>query len=184
MIISLIVAVDENGGIGKNNRLPWHLPSDLKRFKRLTMGHHLIIGRKTFETIGRPLPGRVMVILTRQENYQAQECLVVHSLSEALKLAEKGHEPEVFIIGGGEIFHQAIGLADRIYLTQVHGVFDADVFFPKIELEKWVEVKVDLHGENADGELASDFMLFERKDWGIDKTGNPHIIRQNLSSKT
>ncbi len=184
MIISLIVAVDENGGIGKNNRLPWHLPSDLKRFKKLTMGHHLIMGRKTFETIGRALPGRATIILTRQEKFQAQGCAVVHSLSEALHLAQDDHETEVFVIGGGEIFHQAFGLAERIYLTRVHGDFNADVFFPEIEPEEWLEKKVAKDEDNGDEEIASEFVLFERKDWGIDKTANPHIIRQTLSSKT
>src|SRR4030066_2251502 len=119
MIVSLIVAMDEKGGIGKQNQLPWHLPSDLKRFKSLTMGHHIVMGRKTYETIGKPLPGRTMVIITRRKAYHPTGCIVVNSILEATRFAETNHEDELFIIGGGEIFKKAIGLAKKIYLTTV-----------------------------------------------------------------
>ncbi len=137
MIISLLVAMDERDGIGQDNRLPWHLSTDLKRFKALTMGHHILMGRKTYESIGRPLPGRVNVIITRSPDYQAEGCLIAHSLREALSLAELAGESEAFVIGGGQIFAQALPLADRIYLTRVHTLSEADVFFPEFDLKEW-----------------------------------------------
>ena len=137
MIVSLLVAMDEHNGIGKDGRLPWHLSIDLKRFKALTMGHHVIMGRKTYASIGRPLPGRVMVIVTRSPEYQAEGCLVAHSLEEALGITEQAGESEAFVIGGGQIFAQALPLADRIYLTRVETVSEADVFFPEFHARDW-----------------------------------------------
>jgi dihydrofolate reductase len=163
MIISLIVAQDENGGIGKDRQLPWQLPSDLKRFKQLTMGHHLLMGRKTFETIGKPLPGRVMIVLTRQKDYLAKGCIVVNSVREAIRLAERNHEVELFIIGGGEIFHQTINQADKIYLTTVHADVNANIFFPKIDNDQWEVIsKVEAHQADQD-EFKSDFKILIRK---------------------
>jgi dihydrofolate reductase len=145
MVISLIAAMDEFRGIGVDNRLPWHLPADLKRFKSLTMGHHLIMGRKTFETIGKPLPGRKSIVVTHDRNYTASgcpedTCHVVHSLEEALDIAESMGESEVFVIGGGEIFDQALRYADRLYLTLVHTKANTNVFFPEIDESAWVEI--------------------------------------------
>jgi dihydrofolate reductase len=137
LIVSLIVAMDENGGISKDNHIPWYIPSDLKRFKKITMGHYIIVGRKTYETIGKPLPGRVMIIVTHQRDYSAVGCIVVNSLNAALQIAAEKQENEVFIIGGGEIFKQAIHLADKIYLTSVNTNIDADVFFPKLDDCRW-----------------------------------------------
>jgi len=133
--------MDEMGGIGKDNRLPWHLSSDLKRFKQLTLGHHLLMGRKTYETIGRPLPGRTTIVITRNPQYQAAGCLVAPSLEEALGLARENGETEAFIAGGGEIFTLALPLADRIYLTRVHAQVEADVFFPPFSLEGWRQIE-------------------------------------------
>ena len=144
MLISLIVATDEEWGIGKDGRVPWHLSADLRRFKALTMGHHLILGRKTWESIGRPLAGRVIVIVTRSRRYQPENCpvcAVVHSLEAALELARQAGDEEAFIGGGGEIYAQALRLADRIYLTRVHTTAGCDVFFPPFDLEAWVEVE-------------------------------------------
>lgn len=163
MIISLIVAMDQNGGIGKNNRLPWHLPSDLKRFKKLTMGHVVVMGRRTYETIGKPLPGREMVVITHQKDYFARGCTVVHSLREATEVAEANHESEVFIIGGGEIFPQVIDLADKIYLTTVHTDAHADVFIPKIDSNQWSVVSRETTPENDQDEYRSDFSILIRK---------------------
>ncbi len=163
MIVSLIVAMDQQGGIGKNNRLPWHLPSDLKRFKNLTMGHFLVMGRKTYETIGKPLPGRKMVVITHQEDYIAPGCAVVHSLREALELAESNQESEVFIIGGGEVFPQAIEHANKIYLTTVHTVVNADVHIEKLDPTKWSVVSAETTPENAQDEYLSDFSILSRK---------------------
>ena len=145
MIISIIVAMDETRGIGVEGRLPWHLPADLKRFKSLTMGHHLIMGRKTFASIGRPLPGRTTIIVTRDQSFQPEGCLVAHSLETALEFARLDLEDDVFVIGGAEIFVQAIELADRIYLTQVHSSLPADVYFPEFAAADWQETDSEYH---------------------------------------
>lgn len=139
MIVSMIVAMDERMGIGKNNQLPWHLSDDLKRFKALTMGHHIVMGRKTYESIGRLLPGRTMIVVTRNHGYEEEGVLVANSLTGALELAEKSKENEVFIVGGAEIFSQTMPLADKIYLTRVHALVDADVFFPVFDQDAWIE---------------------------------------------
>jgi dihydrofolate reductase len=163
VIISIIVAKDEKGGIGKNMQLPWHLPSDLKRFKSLTMGHHLVMGRKTYETIRKPLPGRVIVIVTHQKEYFPHDCIVVNSLESAINLAKDNHENELFIIGGGIIFAQAINLVDKIYLTNVHADIDADVFFPKVDLSQWELVTKEDIFQNMNDDFQSDFMILIRK---------------------
>lgn len=162
MIVSLIVAIDQKGGIGKNNRLQWRIPSDLQRFKRLTMGHHLVMGRKTYETIGRPLPGRIMVIITHQKEYFAKDCIVVHSLDDAMRLATDAHESELFIIGGGEVFRQAIQLADKLYLTTVYTDIGGDVFFPNINLEEWNYLGREENVHNTTDEFTSDFKILYR----------------------
>ena len=162
MIVSLIVAMDEKGGIGKNNQIPWHLPSDLKHFKQLTMGHHLVMGRKTYETIGKPLVGRVMIVVTHRIDYSPSGCLIVHSLPEALKVADQAHEGEVFIIGGGEIFHQAIHLAEKIYLTTVHADVNANTLFPKINTQQWESGQGEEANQDKD-EYPSDFKILVRK---------------------
>ncbi len=115
---SIIVAMDQKNGIGFQGRLPWHLPDELKNFKSLTMGHHLIMGRKTFESIDKPLSGRITIIITRNPNYYAKGCLVAHSISKAFKIAEDFGESEVFICGGNEIYREALKFTDRIYLTR------------------------------------------------------------------
>ncbi|MFO7944412.1 MAG: dihydrofolate reductase [Anaerolineales bacterium] len=137
MIISLIVAMDEKGGIGKAGKLPWHISQDLQHFKEVTMGHHLIMGRKTFQSIGKKLPGRTMIILTRNPDFRAAGCLVVHSLLEALSLAEARGEGEVFIIGGASVYREALPWADQLYLTRVHTDAKADTFFPAFDLKSW-----------------------------------------------
>ena len=162
MILSLIVAMDENRGIGKDNSIPWHLSSDLKRFKSLTMGHHLVMGRKTYEAIGKPLPGRVMIVITRRKKYHPDQCHVVNSISAAIKLASNRHEDELFIIGGGEVFNQAIELADKIYLTRVHTKAGADVFFPKIDESKWALIKSENKAPDEKDEFGSDFEILIR----------------------
>lgn len=130
-IISIIAAISENRAIGKDNKLLWHIPEDMKRFRTLTRGHPIIMGRKTFESIGKPLPGRANIIVTRDSVYERQGCLVVHSLADAIKLAQKQEgNSEIFVIGGGEIYRQAMPMADKLYLTIVKGNFDADTYFP------------------------------------------------------
>lgn len=141
MIVSLIAALDEAGGIGKDNGIPWKLSSDLKRFKALTWGHYLIMGRKTYTSIGQPLPGRNTIIVSRRPSYQVDGCLIANSLSKALAIAKRNGEQDVFIIGGGQIFEQAISIADRLYLTYVHATVQADTFFPNFNEENWIEME-------------------------------------------
>jgi dihydrofolate reductase len=138
MILSIIVAVSENGGIGLAGRIPWRNSTDLQLFKQTTMGHHLIVGRKTYESIGRPLPGRSMVVVTRQEDYQAPGTTIVHSLQEALDFARGEGEGEIFIGGGAEIYAQAFPRADRMYISRVHAVVEADTYFPAFDEREWV----------------------------------------------
>jgi len=137
-VISILVAASRNGVIGANNKLPWHLPADLKRFKQLTMGHPILLGRKTFESIGKPLPGRTNIVITRQKNFQACGTTVVHSLEEALLLCE--NEKEAFVIGGSEIYKQALPVADRIYLTRVNQDFEGDTTLFEIDPKIWKEI--------------------------------------------
>lgn len=148
MKLSIIVAVSENGVIGKDNKLPWHLPADLKFFKNTTMGHCIIMGRKTYDSIGKPLPGRTSIIVTRNKDYKPAnanfinpECWVVNSLEEAVNAAKAMSESEAFIIGGAEIINESIGLADKIYLTEIKKDFEGDVFLKSIDRSFWNEVK-------------------------------------------
>ncbi|MDA1053208.1 MAG: dihydrofolate reductase [Planctomycetota bacterium] len=135
MRTSLIVAMDRGGVIGREGGLPWHLSADLKRFKQLTMGHHIIMGRKTFESIGRLLPGRTSVVVTRQSDFEAAGAVVAYNLNDAIT-ASSGDE-EAFIIGGAEIYHQALPLVDRIYLTEVAADVTGDVRFPEFDRTQW-----------------------------------------------
>ncbi|HEC62213.1 MAG TPA: dihydrofolate reductase [bacterium] len=162
MIVSLIVAMDENRGIGANNKIPWRLSTDLKRFKALTMGHHLILGRKTFESIGKPLPGRTMIIVTRNVNYIQEGCLVAHTLNDALDMTRERGESEVFVMGGGEIFSWAIDVADRLYLTMVHTEVEADVFFPVIDKNVWIETEESYHEADKANEFPCTFKCLIR----------------------
>lgn len=162
MIISLIAAMDENRGIGLEGEIPWHLSADLRRFKALTMGHHLIMGRKTFESIGRPLPGRTTIIITRNPGFQPDGCLVVHSLDRAINLAQLNSDDEVFIIGGGEIFEQSLEFADRIYLTLVHTHQPADVFFPEYNQDDWQVQESEYLPADESNQYPSTFMILEK----------------------
>lgn len=137
MTLSIIAALGHNRAIGYQNQLPWRLPADLQRFKQLTMGHHILMGRKTFESIGRPLPGRTSVIITRQPEYKAEGCLIAHSLDEAIALATSRGEQEAFVIGGADIYAQALSRADRMYLTLVEAEPEADAFFPVFDESDW-----------------------------------------------
>jgi len=165
MIISLLVAMDERGGIGKDNRLPGHLSADLKRFKALTMGHHILMGRKTYESIRRLLPGRVMVIITRSQTYTAEGCVIAHSLQDALEIARQAGETEAFVIGGGQIFAQALSLADRIYLTQVHTVTEADVFFPEFDPRDWIVQDRMEHPADQQNQYPSTYLLLVKQSY-------------------
>lgn len=137
-MITIIAAAAKNNELGKDNKLIWHLSNDLKRFKKLTSGHHIIMGRKTFESFPKALPNRTNVVITRDKNYRAENAVIVYSIQEALELAKDDNQP--FIIGGGEIYKQSLSIADRIELTRVHHSFEADTFFPELDLNTWREV--------------------------------------------
>ncbi len=141
MTLSIIAALGRNRAIGYQNQLPWRLPTDLQRFKQLTMGHHMLMGRKTFESIGRPLPGRTSIIITRQPDYHVAGCLIAHSLAEAIALAKERGEQEAFVIGGAEIYAQALPLTDRMYLTWVEAEPEADAFFPEFDESAWESIE-------------------------------------------
>ncbi|AXB56324.1 dihydrofolate reductase [Flavobacterium fluviale] len=138
-MIIMIAAAAENNALGKNNELVWHLPNDFKRFKSLTTGHHIIMGRKTFESFPKPLPNRVHVVITRQENYKPEGCIVVDSIEKAIAVCPENEDS--YIIGGGEIYNLALPFTDIIELTKVHHTFEADTFFPKINKNEWVLVE-------------------------------------------
>ncbi|MEK6322771.1 MAG: dihydrofolate reductase [Acidobacteriota bacterium] len=163
MIISMLVAMDEKRGIGKAGKLPWHLSSDLRRFRELTMGHHLIVGRKTFESIGKPLPGRQTIVVTRHANFKREGCFVARSAQDAIALARERKETEVFVIGGAEIYARALDATDRVYLTQVHADVDADTFFPELEHDAWIETQHTDHPADEKNQYAFTFKLLERK---------------------
>jgi len=159
--ISIIVAMAENRVIGVNNALPWHLPEDLKRFRRITTGHHVIMGRKNHESIGRPLPNRVNIVVTRKPDYLAPGCQVVHSVEEALAVA--GNDPEIFIIGGAQLYQQTVDRADRLYLTLVHARPQGDPRFPEIAWNDWNELDRERHDSDTRHAYAYSFITLERK---------------------
>ncbi|MEL1240833.1 dihydrofolate reductase [Flavobacterium flavipallidum] len=134
-MIIMIAAAAENRALGKDNQLVWHLPNDFKRFKNLTTGHHIIMGRKTFESFTKPLPNRTHIIITRQNDYQAEGCIVVDSIEKAIENCPKNEDS--YIIGGGEIYNLSLAHADKIELTVVHHNFEADAFFPEIDTNNW-----------------------------------------------
>ena len=134
-MIVMIAAVAENNALGKNNELVWHLPNDFKRFKTLTSGHHIIMGRKTFESFPKPLPNRTHIVISRQEDYQPEGCIVVDSMEKAIEICPKNET--TYIIGGGEIYVLGLPFTDKIEITRVHESFNADAFFPEINLEEW-----------------------------------------------
>lgn len=161
--LTIIVAAGEDNAIGKDNDLIWHLSDDLKRFKKLTSGHHIIMGRKTFESFPKPLPNRTHIVITRQDNYKVPDgVIVVNNLADALDAARKDQQP--FIIGGGEIYKQSINLADKLELTRVHATFKgADTFFPDIDLNQWKEISRTTHDADEDHKYAFSFITYERR---------------------
>lgn len=158
--ISLVVAVSENGGIGKDNQLLWHLPNDLKFFKKVTSGHTVIMGRKTFESIGRPLPNRRNIVITRQKALNATGIETATSITDAINLAKD--EEELFIIGGAEIYKQTLPLADRIYLTKVWVHLDADAFFQTLNPEQWRVVEREDHTADEKHAFPYSFIIMDR----------------------
>ena len=168
MIVSAIVAAAHNGVIGKDNEIPWHLPKDFAYFKKTTLHHHIIMGRNSYESIGRPLPNRTNIIVTRNPFYIVSGCIVVHTIEEALKLAEQNGEEEAFIIGGGEIFKQSMNLLDKLYLTEVDldtqaGDTEGEyVFFPKMNPKEWQLVSEDKHLKDEKNPADFTFKVFEK----------------------
>jgi dihydrofolate reductase len=156
--INVIAAMAKNRVIGINNTLPWHLPEDLKHFKALTMGHHIILGRKTYESIGRPLPGRTTVIVTRDPDYQVEGCLTAHSIDAAI--AACGSDLEVFFVGGANLYEQILPRADRIYLTEIQAEYQGDAHFPAFDSKDWQETARDRQVSAAG--LAYHFVTFQR----------------------
>jgi dihydrofolate reductase len=162
MAVSLIVAVSENGVIGRDGDLPWRLSGDLKHFKRTTMGHHLIIGRRTWDEVGQPLPGRTMVVVTRHHDLQIEGATIVHSLGEALEVARDDDEP--FIGGGALIYRVALenDLVDRLYITRVHAEVEGDTLFPDLDLDEWELVSEEHHEADEKNEHPYSFLVYER----------------------
>jgi dihydrofolate reductase len=164
MRISIIAAVAENGVIGRTGKLPWHLSDDLRRFKRLTMGRTIVIGRRTWESIGRPLPGRRMIVVSRQAQYRvdAENVEVAASLDDALRVAEAVGEDEVFIVGGAELYRESLARADRLHLTRVHASVEGDTVFPPIEWRAWRFVESETHEADERNDYGYSFEVYER----------------------
>ncbi|TYQ00370.1 dihydrofolate reductase [Tenacibaculum adriaticum] len=162
-MITIIAAIGKNNALGKNNDLIWHLPADLKRFKKVTSGHHILMGRNTFESIGKPLPNRTTIIITRNNNYFVDGCLIANSLNDAIDLARE--DEEVFIIGGAQIYKQAIknSLVEKLDITYVHEEFEADVYFPEIDLTVWEEVARENFKADEKNKHDYSFVSYKRK---------------------
>ncbi len=162
MILSIIVAESINHVIGKDNQLPWHLPADLKHFKNLTMGHHMIMGRKTYESIGKPLPGRTSIVVTRDLNYKADGCIVVNSIAEGIEAAKKNNDNEAFIIGGAELIKSSECLANKIYLTVINQEFEGDIFLA-LNYADWKEVEAITHQPDEKNKYEYTFKVLVKK---------------------
>jgi len=166
MMVSLIAALSSNRVIGRNNDLPWHLPDDMKYFMQTTKGHHVIMGRKNYDSIPekfRPLPNRTNIVVSRQANLKLQQCVVVHSLNEGLELTRKAGESETFIIGGSAIYQLGLPFADRLYLTEIRTELDGDTFFPAFNITEWKEVSRTPHKADERHAYPFDFVIYERK---------------------
>ncbi|WP_438989564.1 dihydrofolate reductase [Polaribacter sp.] len=161
-MITVIAAIAKNNALGKNNDLIWHLPADLKRFKKVTSGHYILMGRNTFESIGKPLPNRTTIIITRNKNYFKEGCLIASSLEKAIELAKD--EEQIFIIGGAQIYKETIAkdLADQLDITLVHKEFDADVYFPEIDLQKWKIVAREDFKADEKNEYEYSFLSYQK----------------------
>jgi dihydrofolate reductase len=160
MKISLIVAMASNRAIGLNNRMPWHLSADLKKFKQITMGAPILMGRKTYESIGRPLPGRTNIIISRNPSYRQPGCLVFNDIETALEHCRDAEE--IFVIGGSAFYRSMLPVADTLYLTQIHKDFPGDTFFPEIDAEQWVEVDREDIRDDPDAAFSYSFLKLEK----------------------
>lgn len=160
MRISILAAKSSNNVIGVRNQLPWHIPAELKHFKTLTMGHHIIMGRKTFESIGRPLPGRDSIVVSRNIDYQAPGCMVANSVDAAINTIS--NDDEIFIIGGAELINQTVPRATRMYLTEIHKDYSGDVYFPELDWSVWQEIERKPQDDKA-LDLKYDFVIYDKK---------------------
>lgn len=163
MRISFIVAKSENNVIGRNNDLPWRLKDDLQNFKKITLGHHILMGRKTFESIGKPLPGRMSLVISSEPKANGENVFWFTSVFRAIKQAERAGESELFIIGGEKIFKYALPLADRIYLTEVNAHIEGDVYFPQLSLKNWKTVSEQDFSKNVNNDFDFKFKILDRK---------------------
>lgn len=162
MKISCIVAIDKNNVIGKNNTMPWHIPADLKYFKKITSGHCIILGRKNFESIGKALPNRTNIVVTRQKNFYHSSVISISTIEHALKTAFELGEEEVFIVGGAEIYNQTTKFWDKLYLTEIQNEFDGDTFFPKIDFSEWRLIQEIKKETSEDTPYDLVFKVYER----------------------
>lgn len=163
MRLSIIAALSSNNVIGRDNQLPWHLGTDLKRFKQLTMGHHLIMGRKTFDSVGKPLPGRINVVITRDPDYAAEGITIVHSLEEGIRIAVDAGDEEPFIAGGAQMFEQSMHRADRMYLTRVHVDLEGDAFFPDFDdVSEWQLTDSEHFDADEKNDYPFSFLTYDR----------------------
>jgi dihydrofolate reductase len=162
MRVSLVAAIADHGVIGRDGGLPWHLPADLARFKALTWGHHLIMGRRTFESIGRALPGRTTVVVSRGHPELPADVLLAPGLPEALELAASRGEEEAFVVGGAEIFREALPRAHRLHLTRVHGTVEGDIRFPPVDWKEWALVSLEEHPADERHAWPLSFRLYQR----------------------
>lgn len=161
-MVTIVVAMGKNREIGKENQLLWHLPKDLKHFKDITSGHPVIMGRKTYESIGKPLPNRTNIVISRKNDWFEEGVLIVGSIKEALKFAQKIDE-NVFIIGGGNIYEQTMGFTNRLEVTLVDAALDADTYFPEIDAKIWQKTEEDCHEKDEKNQFDFCFQTFERK---------------------
>jgi dihydrofolate reductase len=162
-MISLLVAMDKNRLIGKDNDLPWRLPADLAYFKKITMGHSIVMGRKTYESIGRPLPGRENIIVSRNKDYEAPGCKVINTTEEILQLEAEQEHKELFVIGGAEIFTEVLPFANKLYITMIDEIFDGDTFFPEVGKEEWMLISEEQGIKDDKNPYLYYFQVFERK---------------------
>lgn len=163
MIISAIVAMNSEGLIGDENKIPWHLPADLKYFKKQTMGHHILMGRKCFDSIGKSLPGRKNIIVTKNPNFLVSDCIMVNSIEKGILTAKENNEQELFILGGGEIYRQSLHLVSKLYLTMVAFNGTGDVFFPQINFNEWTLISENKHTSDDKNNYDYSFLIYKRK---------------------
>ena len=165
MIVSAIAAVSKNGVIGRDNDLPWKLPDDMKFFMETTSGHHVIMGRKNYDSLPskfKPLPNRINIVITRQKEFEAPHCIVLNDVMEAINIAESAGETELFVIGGAEIYKLAMDQTDRLYLTEIDAVVEGDTYFPSVDKTTWKEVLRKHHDKDERHAYAFDFVIYDR----------------------